>query len=53
MYFDPGSGSIIIQVVLAAIATFSALIYSFRSIITSIFKKNKSVSIKGDDENEK
>lgn len=53
MYFDPGSGSIIIQVILATIATFSTLIYAFRSKITSIFKKNKRVSIKGDDENEK
>lgn len=53
MYFDPGSGSIIVQVVLAAIATLSTLMYAFRSKITSIFKKNKKVLAKGDDESDK
>lgn len=53
MYFDPGSGSIIIQVILAVIATLSTIIHAFRSKITSIFKKDKKVSVKGDEKNGK
>ena len=42
MYFDPGSGSIIIQVVLAALATISTLFVAFKTKIVSFFTKKKN-----------
>ena len=41
MYFDPGSGSIIIQSLLAIIATVSMFFVAFRTKIKSFFMKKK------------
>jgi hypothetical protein len=50
MYFDPGSGSIIIQILLAALATISTLFVAFKAKIVSFFTKKKNK--KKDDKNE-
>ena len=44
MYFDPGSGSIIIQSLLAFFATISMFLVAFRSKIKLLFKKKKEES---------
>lgn len=41
MYFDPGSGSIIIQSLLAIIATVSMFLVTFRAKIKSFFVKRE------------
>lgn len=42
MYFDPGSGSIIIQILLAALATISTVFVAFKSKIVAFFSKKKN-----------
>ena len=41
MYFDPGTGSLIIQVLLAFLASIGAFLITFRTKITSFFKGKK------------
>ena len=50
MYFDPGSGSIIIQILLAALATISTVFVAFKSKIVAFFSKKKN---KKEDKKEK
>ena len=42
MYFDPGTGSMIIQIIVASIASIGALFITFRDSIMGFFKKGKS-----------
>lgn len=42
MYLDPGFGSMIIQVVVAAIATCGVAIYIMKSKIKTFFSKRKN-----------
>ena len=41
MYFDPGFGGMLVQVIVALIATGGALLFSFRRKISALFSKNK------------
>jgi len=41
LYLDPGTGSLIIQVIIAAFATIIVRITFVRNFLTSIFKSNK------------
>lgn len=41
MYFDPGTGSLIIQVLVAAIASIGAFFAIFKNKLVDIFKKSK------------
>lgn len=41
MYFDPGTGSIIIQSILAFVATISMFFFTFRTKIVNFFKRKK------------
>ncbi len=44
MYFDPGTGSMLVQIIIAAIAGISAFFVTFKTnflnVIKGIFKKN-------------
>lgn len=40
MYFDPGTGSMIVQIVIAAVAGVGAFFVTFNNNIKGIFKKN-------------
>ena len=53
MYFDPGTGSLIIQLLLAAIASIGAFFAIFKSKIKRLFKKDKVDKKKEDKHNEK
>lgn len=46
MYFDPGTGSLIIQLLLAAIASIGAFFAIFKSKIKNLFKKDKKKEVK-------
>lgn len=39
MYFDPGTGSMIIQILLAGIASCGAIIFAFKNKLKSFFRK--------------
>lgn len=41
MYFDPGTGSIIIQVLLALLASLSAFFVAFRTKILTFFQNKR------------
>lgn len=41
MYLDPGFGSMIVQVIVAAIAGCGVVLYSIRRKLKSIFKRGK------------
>ena len=41
MYLDPGLGSMIVQIVIAALATAGAALVFLRNRITGVFKKKK------------
>ncbi len=41
MYFDPGSGSVIIQILLASLATIGTFFVMFKTKIKSFFHKKK------------
>ena len=38
MYFDPGSGSMIIQVIIAGIAGIGAFLFTFKTSVVNFFK---------------
>ena len=38
MYFDPGTGSMLIQIIVAAIASIGALFITFKTSIINFFK---------------
>ena len=42
MYFDPGTGSLIIQLILAGLASIGAFFVVFKNKIKSVFKKKDS-----------
>lgn len=42
MYFDPGTGSLIIQLVLAGLASVGAFFVIFKNKVKNIFKKKDS-----------
>ena len=42
MYFDPGTGSIIIQVLLAALATMGTFLIAFKTKIKALFSRKKA-----------
>ena len=42
MYFDPGTGSMIFQIVIAAIASVGALFVTFKDSILSFFRRRKN-----------
>lgn len=44
MYLDPGFGSMIVQVIVAAIAACGVVLYSIRRKLRSIFKRGKQGS---------
>ena len=46
MYFDPGTGSMIIQIVVAAIASIGAFFIAFKDKIKLMFKGSRSKSEK-------
>ena len=48
MYFDPGTGSLIIQLLVAGIASLGAFFALFRNKLVSLIKKDKE-----EDKNEK
>ncbi len=41
MYFDPGTGSLIIQILVAGIASIGAFFAIFKNKIIGLFKKQK------------
>lgn len=41
MYFDPGTGSMIIQAIIAALASVGAMLILFKNNIINFFKKDK------------
>jgi len=41
MYFDPGFGGMLLQVIVAIVAAGGAILFSLRRKITSLFSKNK------------
>ena len=41
MYFDPGTGSLIIQLFLAGLASIGAFLIVFKNKVKSFFKKDK------------
>lgn len=45
MYFDPGTGSMLIQIIVAAIASIGALFLTFKTNIINFFK-----GVRGKDE---
>ena len=47
MYFDPGTGSMIIQIVVASIASIGALFIAFKDSIKSFFGGSKMKNEKG------
>ena len=47
MYFDPGTGSMIIQIVVAAIASVGALFIAFKDSIKSFFRGSRVKNEKG------
>lgn len=49
MYFDPGTGSLIIQLLIAGIASIGAFLALFKNKLVSIIKKDN----KKEDNNEK
>lgn len=51
MYFDPGFGSMIIQLLAAGLAGGAAMLGIFRHKIIAIFKKDKSKTMGNTDEN--
>ena len=42
MYLDPGFGSMVIQILIAGVATIGASLYLFRQKIKTFFTKNSS-----------
>jgi len=50
MYLDPGFGSMIIQVVIAGIATIGVSLYVFKSKIRALFNKEGKTNSKKDEE---
>lgn len=50
MYLDPGFGSMIIQVVIAGIATIGVAIFALKSKIRTLFKKDGKNQSKKDEE---
>ncbi len=42
MYFDPGTGSMIIQAIIAALASVGAMFVLFKKNIVAFFKKGKN-----------
>ena len=53
MYFDPGTGSLIIQLLLAAIASIGAFFAIFKNRIKRIYKKEGKDQKKEEKQNEK
>jgi len=45
MYFDPGFGGMLFQILIAAGAMGGAVLYSLRKKIRNLFSKNKDVDI--------
>ena len=45
MYFDPGTGSMIIQIIVAAVASIGALFVTFKVNLVNLFK-----GVRGNDE---
>jgi len=45
MYFDPGTGSLIIQLVLASIATLTSFLIMFKSNVKAFFQKFKKKKV--------
>ena len=41
MYFDPGTGSMIIQIIIAALASVGTLLIAFKNNIINFFTKDK------------
>ena len=49
MYFDPGTGSLIVQLVLACIAGFTSFLVVFKTNIKAFFSKfNKKKDVKNE-----
>lgn len=53
MYFDPGTGSLIIQLLLAGLASIGAFFALFRTRIKNFFHKDKTVDEKKEKKDEK
>lgn len=45
MYFDPGFGSMVIQIIVASVAGIGAYLLAFKSKFSGMFNKNKSTNV--------